>query len=168
MANFDILNCLSCLHVVSADVLHYADLILGKGKRTGEIDGGVPSQTDNTWFCLQGAGLAHSSPAPQMRWRRWWGGEPFLHSMQIQGHIQRWSQDDWANVAPSALHHMIHASATPGKKTHTGMGVICLTQVHHVSVRTLTSTRHIRVPARLNAFLDTHGQMHTYAQLHKC
>lgn len=46
--NFGILDCLSCLHVVSADVLPCADLILGKGKWTGEIDGGVPSQTDNT------------------------------------------------------------------------------------------------------------------------
>lgn len=46
--NSDILDRLSCLHVVSADVLHYADLILGKGKWAGEIDGGVPSQTDNT------------------------------------------------------------------------------------------------------------------------
>lgn len=114
--NFDTVDCLSRVHVVGTDVRHYADLILGKVKWTGEIDGGVPSQTDNTWFCLQGAGPAHSSPAPRTRWRLRWGGEPFLHSMQIQGHIQRWSQDDWASVAPSTPHHMIHASATPGKK----------------------------------------------------
>lgn len=60
--HFGTLYCLSCLHVISADVLPCADLILGKGEWTGEIDGGVPSQTDNTWFCLQGVGLAHSSP----------------------------------------------------------------------------------------------------------
>lgn len=46
--NFGTLDILSCLHVVSADVLPCTDLILGKGKWTGEIDGGVPSQTDNT------------------------------------------------------------------------------------------------------------------------
>lgn len=41
-------NSLSCVHIVGTDVLHYADLILGKAKWTGEIDGGVLSQTDNT------------------------------------------------------------------------------------------------------------------------
>lgn len=83
--HFGMLDCLSCPYVVSADVLPWADLILGKGKWTGEIDGGVPSQTDNAWFCLQGVGLAHSSPAPQMRGWLCWGGEPFLLSMQIPG-----------------------------------------------------------------------------------
>lgn len=143
--NFGIVDCLSCLHVISADVLPWADLILGKGKWTGEIDGGVPSQTDNTWFCLQGVGLAHSSPAPQMRRRLCWGGEPFLHSMQIQGHIQRWSQDDWANVAPSTLHHMIHASATPGRNPprhgghlfNTGASCISLHSNKHTHSHTL-------------------------------
>lgn len=46
--NFGRLDCLSCLPVISADVLPCADLIPGKGKPTAEIDGAVPSQTDNT------------------------------------------------------------------------------------------------------------------------
>lgn len=46
--NFGTLDCLSCLPVIGADVLACADLILGKGKPTAEIDGAVPSQTDNT------------------------------------------------------------------------------------------------------------------------
>lgn len=46
--NFGTLDCLSCLAVIGADVLPCADLILGKGKQTAEIDGAVPSQTDNT------------------------------------------------------------------------------------------------------------------------
>lgn len=46
--NFGTLDCLSCLPVISADVLACADLILGKEKLTAEIDGAVPSQTDNT------------------------------------------------------------------------------------------------------------------------
>lgn len=46
--NFGTLDCLSCLPVIGADVLPCADLILCKGKPTAEIDGAVPSQTDNT------------------------------------------------------------------------------------------------------------------------
>lgn len=162
------LDCLSCLHVVSADVLHYADLILGKGKWTGEIDGGVPSQTDNTWFCLQGAGLAHS-PAPQMRRRLCWGGEPFLHSMQIQGHIQRWSQDDWANVAPSTPHHMIHASDAPGKNPnrHAGhlfnTGASCISmhsnQHTHAWAHTQPKCAHTHRYTSVNEMLSAHVAM---------
>lgn len=46
--NFGTLDCLSCLPVIGADVLPGSDLILGKGKQTAEMDGAVPSQTDNT------------------------------------------------------------------------------------------------------------------------
>lgn len=46
--NFGTLHCLSCLPVIGADVLPRADLMLGKGKPTAEIDGAVPSQRDNT------------------------------------------------------------------------------------------------------------------------
>ena len=85
------------------------------GVWTGEIDGGLPSQTDNTWFCLQGVSLACSSTGPQTH-SRLDLGEPYLHLMQVQEQIQRWSQDTCANIALSTSHLMIPASAAPGTK----------------------------------------------------
>lgn len=90
-----------------------------------------------------------------MRRRLCWGGEPFLHSMQIQGHIQRWSQDDWANVAPSTLHHMIHASATPGRNPHRHGGHLFNTGASCISTHS-NKRAHADVPTRLNARSDTH------------
>lgn len=159
--NSGILDCLSCRHVVSTDVLPCADLMLGKGKWTGEIDGDVPSQTDNTWFCLQGVGLAHSSPAPRMRRRLYWGGEPFLHSMQIWGHIQRWSQDDRVNVAPSTLHHMIHASDTPGRNPHRHGGHLFNTGASCISTH---SNTHAHTHSYPHAWTDTHMRECTHKQ----
>lgn len=152
--SFGTLGCLSCLHVVGADVLPCADLILGKGKWTGEIDGVVLRQTDNTWFCLQGVALAHSSPATRASKaapRRW--TVPSLnansgpHSETIPGRLSR--------CGPRALcttwsMHQAHLG-----ETHTGVGVICLTQVHHVSQHTLTRTH---TPESRLGVSHTHGR----------
>lgn len=113
----------------SAAVLAKAGLIVGRKESGGEIDGGVPIQTDNTWFHLQGVGLEHFLRAPLTLCR---GGEPFLHSVQLRATF-RGDPRTVVVMWPRALcttwsMHQRHLG-----EIHTGMGVICLTHVHHVS-----------------------------------
>lgn len=137
--HFGMLDCLSCPYVVSADVLPWADLILGKGKWTGEIDGGVPSQTDNAWFCLQGVGLAHSSSCASDAWmavlRRWTIPSLNANSGATFRDDPRTIEPMWPRALCTTWSmHQPHLG-----EIHTGMRVICLTQVHHVSRCTQTS-----------------------------
>lgn len=162
--HFGIPDCLSCPHVGGADVSPCTDLILGKAEWTAEIDGGVPHQTDNTWFCLQGICtntlLPCSSDASGGCSR---GGEPFLHSMQIQRHVHRQSQDNRASVASSSLHLMIHVSATPGKKPrrHGGhlfnTGASCIAnKLQHAWVRQRNTRGWMHTELSVNEILNEH------------
>lgn len=146
----------------------------GKKEWTEEIDGSIPSLTDNTWFCLKGAGLAHSSPlCLKCVERLCWGGEAFLHSMQIQGHIQRRSQDDWANVAPSAPHHTIRASTTPGKNSHRhgghlfSTGASCIPYLHtHAHTFSKYESRDTCLKIYTHRHINTHTGVNDILSIH--
>lgn len=112
----------------SSAQMYYPALIWfwAKGSRQQRLMVLFPFRQITPDSACRGVGLAHTSSATAdaAAFRRE-EAKPFLHLMQIEGHIERWSQDGRADVAPSAPHHMIHASAAPGTNPHMH-GVICV------------------------------------------